>query len=128
MRACACAISGSGIPVQVTAVRHARLVVIIEANLCHVRANHIWTAISSRYPEGHCIAYSDDASDRGRLGVWVDDVDKERYVNMAISYLVHGTVHLHKPFIGSHGLLVEFHRQMCAYRVRVCARPRGCAF
>jgi hypothetical protein len=58
---------------MIPCIRLARIVVIIEANHCHVRTGHIYNGIAARMEAGACVPYSDDPSDRERLGVWVDD-------------------------------------------------------
>lgn len=58
---------------QISALRTAVVVVIIEANLDGVRATQIAHNLRSSYAPGMVYVYSDDPTDHGRSGIWVDE-------------------------------------------------------
>jgi hypothetical protein len=108
---------------RISAIRNSVIVLMIEANLDMVRVRDMYAAFEQFYRPGQVYFYSDDPKDRKRPGIWVDAVDKERYVHSTIDYLVTEKLAVSDPFIGRVDDFVALHNQIVGFKKKFDPPP-----
>jgi hypothetical protein len=95
--------------------RPSLLVIVVEANHCFLRAMQIAEPLTVYKP---CHVYSQDtcAPNLRRVGVWVTDTDKVRFISQLNAALTRRKVMTHSPYYGSAESRHTLVQQACDYR------------